>query len=511
MKIRNQLIIAALLVFICFRVEGAEQSLLVDILQKAFPDYLVSMTSGKTATLQRGETTMPIDLEAMTEFTHADTRLLAVVVVFNELQEGLSVRFREGEDVELPSHKNRLLLVSIADPSTVRSVVIDDHALGSTRHEITIKDMIGDGTSQLVLAAESVYPLYQPREISIAQRRYLYTLPVLDSIVEVTTKRVLFGEKGIGDIDEYDIDFVAGQSGKRVLRSRNRKDGVTRLIERSANGRFNAGYEPWVKQKKKALKKSSLLAIRVIDSLGDPISQASINGFTKKLNLLKWSDKSKPFKAKTDKRGGFEIEPGDGVGLTVKAEGYYPVEFFWNPEDVPDDVALITLEQAGPAVEMIGCTKTRKIWEEDVANLSLGVRLIDGDKGKWKDVPTKKVEAADLWVEIEKSNDISWRQWNVKLSGKKGWQLAPGSMKDDTSDGNTMHEAPDEGYKPELKYKVGECPQGFYLRSADGKRYGKVWGFRFEDRSRGNLIRRYMWIRFAVQTKDTGRRSLNPK
>ena len=170
MKIRKQLVIAVLLVFSCFRVEGAEQSLLMDVLQKAFPDYQVSMTSGKTAALQRGETTMPIELEAITEFTHADTRFLAVVVVFNELQEGLSVRFRKGEDVALPSHKNRLLLVPVADPSTVRSVVIDNHVLGSARHEIMIQDMIGDGTSQLVLAAESVYPLYQPRETSIAQR-----------------------------------------------------------------------------------------------------------------------------------------------------------------------------------------------------------------------------------------------------------------------------------------------------------------------------------------------------
>lgn len=511
MKIRKQLVIAVLLVFSCFRVEGAEQSLLMDVLQKAFPDYQVSMTSGKTAALQRGETTMPIELEAITEFTHADTRFLAVVVVFNELQEGLSVRFRKGEDVALPSHKNRLLLVPVADPSTVRSVVIDNHVLGSARHEIMIQDMIGDGTSQLVLAAESVYPLYQPRETSIAQRRYLYTLPVLDPILEVTSKRVMFGVKGVGDIDEYDVDFVAGQSGKRVLRSRNRKNGVTRLVDRSANGRFNTDDAPWERQKIKAQKQSSLLTIRVVDSSGTPMPGVPVDGFTKKLNLLKWSDKSKPFKAKTDKRGEFEINPGDGVGLTVQAEGYYPVESFWSPEDVPDDVVLITLEQAVPAVEMIGCTKTRKIWEKDVENLSLGVRLIDGDKGKWKEVPTEKVEAADLWIEVEKSNDISWRQWNIKLSGKNGWQLAPGSTKDDTSDGSTMREAPEEGYKQELQYKVGDCPQGFYLRSADGKRYGKIWGFRFEDRSRGKLIRRYMWIRFAVQSKDTGSRSLNSK
>jgi hypothetical protein len=511
MKTYKQLVIMFLLLLGCFHAEGTDEALLRDVLQKAFPDCQISMTSGSAAALRQGEALHPVQLETITEFGYAGDHFLALVVVFNHLQETLSVCFRRGDNVDLPSQKNQLILARLVDPLVVSKHTVDDHALGTARHEITIKDMIGDDTSQLVLAAESVYPLYHPRETGIARRLYLYALPDLKPIAATTSKRGMFGENGFGDIDEFDIDFVAGKAGTRVLRLRNRKDGVTRLVDRSPNGRFNAGDEPWVRQQKQEPRKASHLALRVVDSSGAPVSNAAINGFTKKINLLKWSDTSKPFKAKTGKNGDFEIEAGDGVGLTVQAEGYYPVELFWSSVEVPLETVLITLEKAEPAVKMIKCTRTRKTWEQNVEKMTLGVRLIDGDKGKWKDVPTDNPQTADLWAEVKQSADADWNVWTLKLSGKNGWRLAPGSIQDDTSDGRTMRKAPKEGYQEQLEYKVSECPQGFYLQSGDGKRYGKIWGFRFEDRSRGNLIRRYMWIRFAIQAEETGNRSLNPQ
>lgn len=505
-----QCILGTVLILGTLPAQGAKRSLIHNVLGRTFSDFQVSMTSDQGAILQRGESSWPVELEAITEFDHGSNRFLAMVVVFNELQEGLSARFRRGEHVDLPTQRNQLILARLVDPLLLGNVPIDTHALGTARHEITVKDFVGDGTTQLVLTSESVYPLVQPRETIIAHRMYLYTIPDLRPIVAGTSKRVAVGEKGVSSIEESDMDFMVGESGKRVLRIRNRKDGTTRLIERSVNGGYDAGDQPWTGQEEKEQGKTSKLSIRVVDQDGSPIPGATISGFTKKINPLNWSDKNKPFKASTDKRGEFEIASDDGVGLTINATGYYPVEHFWNPADIPAQPIVITLDKAHPPVQMIGCTRTRKVWEEE-APLSLGVRFIDGEKGKWKDVPVNDPETADLWIEVLKSDDAkNWREWTVQLSGKKGWEMSPGAMQDDTSNGNTMREAPIEGYKKQLEYRVGECPQGLYLRFQDGRRYGKVWGFRFEDRSRDSLIRRYIWIRFAVQAQESGSRSLNP-
>jgi hypothetical protein len=163
---------------------------------------------------------------------------------------------------------------------------------------------------------------------------------------------------------------------------------------------------------------------------------------------------------------------------------------------------------------MIGSARTtRKIWESEDDPLHLGIRLIDGKGGGQKKIPTDDRGAADIWIEItkgEKGRD-AWKNWRIQLTGNRGWELAPGPMGEDTMKGDTMREAPADGYVGKVGYRVGECPQGFYLRHKEQKRYGKLWSLRFEDRTNQIRVRRYLWVKFAVQAEASPTRSLNPE
>jgi len=237
------IIFGIFLLLSCFwpeNVAGAEDTLLRNILDQVYPQYQVTMTSEKNADLHKGEITLPVKLEAVTEFDYDGKRYLAMVVVFKEFQLNLQKRFKQGEKIDIPQpHQNQLVLYRFNNPTNLCKVTIDKHAFGTARHQITISDMIGDGAQQLIIKAASMYSLEEPHELVAAERIYLYTLPALRNILASTSKRCVIGEKGMRAIEKFDIDFILGKSGKRVLRIRKQKDGIARLIERSEDGSFD--------------------------------------------------------------------------------------------------------------------------------------------------------------------------------------------------------------------------------------------------------------------------------
>ena len=98
----------------------------------------------------------------------------------------------------------------------------------------------------------------------------------------------------------------------------------------------------------------------------------------------------------------------------------------------------------------------------------------------------------------------------VKNHSSEVNSLPYSSLNDETQKGDTMREAPINGYISSLEYKISECPQGFYLSIDGARRYGKVWFFNFEDRSSKDRIFRTLYFKYAIQSKSLGTRSLNP-
>jgi hypothetical protein len=69
-----QYILETVLILSTLAAQGAERSLINNILGRASPDFQVSMTSDRGAILQRGESSWPVELEAITEFDHGVDR-----------------------------------------------------------------------------------------------------------------------------------------------------------------------------------------------------------------------------------------------------------------------------------------------------------------------------------------------------------------------------------------------------------------------------------------------------
>jgi len=527
MKTRWMLTVC-LCVVSCCSVHAVEQGVLESVLREAYPEASVELVSETEGTMSVGEETVSFQLQCVKDFELDGVPCVAMFLAYDGYYEEHRVLFWKKKTFRRSKHKNEILFAQLSVPVTVRKEVVDEHATSTSGHEIEIADFVGAGSSQLKLEANSRYSLKRPRAEIQASRRYVYELPQLKRLVAVTFRRSSWVRFKDNAPKTLEVRFMREPQGRKTLQIIDRERLEEKRIKASQDGTYDLQDTPWILTQEELTQRRSarILKIRVVDEEGEPIVGAWISGSVPAFTFSPWDARCKDVNGWTNKKGEYKRWVSGSIHVSlISAEGYYEVKgnrptfpgwpagdmLSWSKhrDPVPQDWLVITMEKQHEKVDMIS-TGVRNIWREALEEYEIGVKFVE----ERKQVFVTERGDADIWIEVSRDGipleKETWKDWGILLTGMKGWTIAPGSMFDETPVGETMRVAPDKGYKGSLKYTLGTCPQGFFIKQKGKERYGKIWRFKFQAEKRSDLSEQHMfWLSFSVQKEETGKRSLN--
>ena len=520
------LAIFPILIFSSFSVKAeVTRDDLETVLQKALPELDIALESLKKGkALKEGKRT-EIKIEGLNEFELKETQYVVCVLFFKELVEKHNKEIVKKTEGMLPNRKIEtakypliMLIGRVKDRELVKQIEIEKKAFYFKDINTKIDDFIGSGEKQLKLTFHSAYAFFDPASMVRADRLYLFGLPECKKYVSISTKVAkedLFITRKIKFQKNKNNDLIVEEIKEFEYSENKRKIKTIQL----KNSRYDIEDDkPWIEKKPEEPEGGSRLKLRIVNEEGKPVEGAMVRYHKTRVNPFTWGTKTKRYKEKTNANGEAILKLKHGSSLDITAEGYYKKENAYPVpynKRVPKDWVTVVLQKQHRKVPTIE-GGFRHIWEEKIEKIKIGL-CFTGNKKADK---AFEQERSDIWFEIipTELEDIQrndYKDWEIKIIPRNGWEIAPGPMKiKDPYGKKTMHVAVKEGYtRDNFKDRVSACPEGFYLRRKEknGFRYGKLWRVRFKDMSWGEKIHWVFWIKFRIQTTSANSRSLNPK
>jgi hypothetical protein len=480
--------------------------------------------TGKEANVWINEVDLPVPRE--------DSEHLFILTVpqNHETSEDLTALF--DEKLAPPDSAASAVILVRENKSVTKSTI----AAGSFTSELDnarVGELIREGESSLLVNIRSAHVFSNPRQVVLVREALLFRLPSLDLLFStVVDKQVMhnFGQAE-QEISNRVISFQPPQHG--TVNDIIVRDSTTTHEQRFA---YDEQIEKYVYETPplrtaenmaakikltETLSKTSMLRLRVLSESGEPIGGAFVDGSLHIRESPFGEAKSGYFSGSTDADGRFEHETRGAVTIRLVAPDHFEKTVKFTSADLGEDEIEVTLEPAPVAVAM-SVFKITENWSQETDSVHLfgSFEPIQGIYDSTVDDPN----SADIEFEVKKTgatiyegeryDDIvahNLQQWRVTVSPLKGWQIADGPVSRHDSNDPRLSTAPLNGYQSQISFTAGDGPKTFFLRSLNGKRFGKLWHVDFRDFSRYGVFQ-YEFRAFGlIQRDDTGITSLRQR
>lgn len=480
--------------------------------------------TGKEANVWVNEVDLPVPSE------NPEHLFILTVPQNHETAEDLKALF----DEKLPPPDSAASAVILVREN--KSVTKSPIAVGSFTSELDnarVGELIREGESSLLVKIRSAHVFSNPRQVVLVREVLLFRLPSLDLLFStVVDKQVMhnFGQAK-QEISNRVISFQPPQDGTV-------NDIIVRDLTTTHEQRFayDEQIEKYVYETPplrtaenmaaktkltEALSKTSMLRLRVVSESGEPIKGAFVDGSLHIRESPFGEAKTGYFSGSTDADGRFKHETRGAVTIRLVAPDHFEKTVKFTSADLGEDEIEVTLEHAPVAVAM-SVFKVTENWSQEVefARLYGSFEPIQGIYESTVDDPN----SADIEFEVKKTgptiyegeryDDIvahNLQQWRVTVSPLEGWQIADGPVSRHDSNDPRLSIAPLNGYQSQISFTAADGPRTFFLRSSNGKRFGKLWHVDFRDFSRYGVFQ-YEFRAFGlIQRDDTGITSLRQR
>ena len=517
--------VLAAMALVSFPANAVTAAELQSLLQQAIPGFEIQVAPDPrvglhpswqcTATAAGQRTRLAIVSES--EFSVGAKGFVAAVVRFPEEEKKRLSAFGHDQIPGKAQHPALLVLGCPQEPGNTRAIPIDARALalvGATVGQAS--DHALTGGSQLQVRVQLRYGQGSPRQYVYAERVLLYALPDLREMLSATTARYL-ASQGVGEIKTRRLDFVkVGDAPHPEVRLLDLGEGAMQRVPFETDRypyKDDVAWDPAAPPEPASKPAPGLVRLEVVDPQGAPVANAR----------MKYGRAGETLPSLTGLGSHGEV----ALAVKVEASGYHPAYCEWSQAELPTDSVKVTLIPAKAPVPMVTGSLGRT-WDKPGEVLEVGVVLA----GPRRRLVDKKEESA-VWIRLQKKKGVpppappvsmgeetfaqgrarllaNARAWEMTLAGMNGWMVCAGPKEVPAAlEDASMDEAPADGYVEQIKGTADQFPQGVYLRSPDGKRYGKLAGLKFQDMRQGAEPLMELTFAYALQKETGDSRSLN--
>jgi hypothetical protein len=466
------------------------------LLRQAFPDLQAKQGAGSYMTYMADGKEYRLNTYYNPQVQAGDKTIGVMVVEFpDEGDQSVNTLTDHGKLVA-PQHTAMLLIYDPVANALIKKITVDKRAI-SLSGCLETADFMGNGTTQAKITAGVIYGEADPTKLYQTERVYLFSLPVGEPLLALTTKRLVISTDSGGPLMKREMTFkdLNGDgindielltTNMDVLIKEGRHETVERSTVSNARGHFTPEDDkPWERWPSDVVIGLRKLQLQVMDEAGKPMGGISVR--IEIITTLLMESKTIEKNMTTDDNGNINLTVDGRVNYSINSTGYVPLHKLIELLEIPEGVVQITLVKTPPPVSMArGRVGDALKWGKELPIYEAGIKFPDepGETPSSAFLVNEK-DKASIWIQACKTT--KWKsigdkgEWTISIEGVNGWDVAPGPKSVCLENDPLMMIAPTDGYMLRIEHKREPVGEGVFIRHAGSNRYGKIFNYYFSD------------------------------
>lgn len=325
------------------------------------------------------------------------------------------------------------LCLAIDDPKgqkqIVRAWAMDPKAVLVSGASLSMKDVIGIGTDQLVITFDGAYLDVDRNAGKIATRYRLYDVERFDVIVDVPLRETVLRRENETVVVGREISFQRIENEKHNALILNDSSGSKVLLYR--NGKYEASFDDAFELPSRNIVKENIkVEIAVVDIAGNPIPSVAYSGsiVIASLNAIARESRDVPLTGKSNESGIISFVIGGALTLGISKDGFVDEHGSW-PYGALTAGKKHRMVMSRESECLMKRLLVRHTWNRE-KDVGIGVKFAKVDPINVIDDSARVFTAvksdSDIWIDVamkENQGDRLTAARTVAVSDKK-WVLA---------------------------------------------------------------------------------------